>query len=150
MAYEPHGRYRISVHDRVVILITSGPHNYESFHSYTRDFDAVAAKMARSGPWSLLIISLKSIAMGPEAEELMRNYVRAVAGAGVECVAHSFEFLDEWKTLSVEQWTRVYGGVEGVPWRLFVANGEAMDWLAERGYPCSLSAEDSAFIEANR
>ena len=126
-SFAPHGEYRISVENNMLLVEARGPFNNEIVANYSADM-ALAVKQV-AAPWSQLVILHQEGLFTPSAEKQMYSTVSArkdlgMCASGIVIIGASARFAIE------IQISRIYNDLQ-VKHQYFDNEKEARDWLLE-------------------
>jgi len=125
--FAPHGEYKISVENNLLLVEAKGPFNSEIVANYTADM-ALAVKQV-DAPWGQLIVLHQEGLFTPSAEKQMYGTISArkdlgMCASGIVIIGASAKFAIEM------QISRIYNDLQ-VKHQYFDNEKEARDWLLE-------------------
>lgn len=128
--YTSHGSYAIVVSNQVIFVDGRGPFNADSIKEFTRELATIAEKM-KTGPWAIQVIYHGDSLLTPEAEEALVTMHQMRVQQGMVALAVVFNNVTAMNILKA-QLSRAYD-VESIPYRFFINDAEATDWLRSLG-----------------
>ena len=125
--FAPHGEYRISVENNMLLVEAKGPFNSEIVDNYAADM-ALAVKQVVA-PWSQLIVLHQEGLFTPSAEKQMYSTIGVRKDLGM--CASAIVIIGASARFAIEmQISRIYNDLQVVH-QYFDNEKEARDWLLE-------------------
>lgn len=126
-SFAPHGEYRISLEDNLLLVEAKGPFNSEIVVNYAADMEWAVKQVV--APWAQLIILHQEGLFTPNAEKQMYSTISArkelgLSASAIVIIGASARFAMEM------QISRIYNDLQ-VKHQYFDSEKEAREWLIE-------------------